>query len=37
MSISVWLVRLASEVEEREGGAAVSHFGPGTSMGSVAT
>jgi uncharacterized protein YndB with AHSA1/START domain len=31
--ISSWFV--PSEVEEREGGAAVSHFGPGTSMDSV--
>jgi len=33
--ISSWFV--PSEIEEREGGAAVSHFGPGTSMDSVAT
>jgi uncharacterized protein YndB with AHSA1/START domain len=33
--ISSWFV--PSEVEEREGGTAVSHFGPGTSMDSVAT
>jgi uncharacterized protein YndB with AHSA1/START domain len=33
--ISAWFV--PSEVEEREGGTAVSHFGPGTSMDSVAT
>lgn len=33
--ISSWFV--PSEVEEREGGAAVSHFGPGTSMDSVST
>jgi uncharacterized protein YndB with AHSA1/START domain len=32
--ISSWFV--PSEVEEREGGTAVSHFGPGTSMDSVA-
>jgi uncharacterized protein YndB with AHSA1/START domain len=31
--ISSWFV--PSEVEEREGGAAVSHFGPGASMDSV--
>ncbi|WP_437727149.1 SRPBCC family protein [Sorangium sp. So ce861] len=31
--ISSWFV--PSEVEEREGGAAVSHFGPGNSMDSV--
>jgi uncharacterized protein YndB with AHSA1/START domain len=33
--ISSWFV--PSEVEEREGGAAVLHFGPGTSMDSVST
>lgn len=33
--ITSWFV--PSEVEEREGGAAVSHFGPGTSMDSVST
>jgi uncharacterized protein YndB with AHSA1/START domain len=33
--ISSWFV--PSEVEEREGGAAVSHFGPGSSMDSVST
>lgn len=33
--ISSWFV--PSEVEEREGGAAVSHFGPGNSMDSVGT
>jgi uncharacterized protein YndB with AHSA1/START domain len=33
--ISSWFV--PSEVEEREGGAAVCHFGPGTSMDSVST
>jgi uncharacterized protein YndB with AHSA1/START domain len=33
--ISSWFV--PSEVEEREGGAAISHFGPGNSMDSVAT
>ncbi|WP_437817643.1 SRPBCC family protein [Sorangium sp. So ce1078] len=33
--ISSWFV--PSDVEEREGGAAISHFGPGTSMDSVAT
>jgi uncharacterized protein YndB with AHSA1/START domain len=32
--ISSWFV--PSEIEEREGGTAVSHFGPGTSMDSVA-
>ncbi|MCI0352560.1 MAG: SRPBCC domain-containing protein [Acidobacteriales bacterium] len=33
--ISSWFV--PSEVEEHEGGAAISHFGPGTTMDSVAT
>ncbi|AUX44695.1 hypothetical protein SOCE26_061620 [Sorangium cellulosum] len=33
--ISSWFV--PSEVEEREGGTTVSHFGPGTSMDSVST
>jgi uncharacterized protein YndB with AHSA1/START domain len=33
--ISSWFV--PSEVEEREGGTAISHFGPGSSMDSVAT
>ncbi|WP_438043141.1 SRPBCC family protein [Sorangium sp. So ce128] len=33
--ISSWFV--PSELEEREGGTTVSHFGPGTSMDSVAT
>ena len=33
--ISSWFV--PTEVEEREGGAAISHFGPDTSMDSVAT
>ena len=33
--ISSWFV--PSEVEEREGGTAVSHFGPGNSMDSVGT
>jgi uncharacterized protein YndB with AHSA1/START domain len=33
--ISSWFV--PSEIEEREGGAAVCHFGPGTSMDSVST
>jgi uncharacterized protein YndB with AHSA1/START domain len=33
--ISSWFV--PSEVEEHEGGAAVSHFGPGASMDSVST
>ena len=33
--ISSWFV--PSEVEQREGGTAVSHFGPGNSMDSVAT
>jgi uncharacterized protein YndB with AHSA1/START domain len=33
--ISSWFV--PSEVEEREGGTTVSHYGPGTSMDSVAT
>ena len=33
--ISSWFV--PSEVEEREGGTAVSHFGPGDSMDSVGT
>jgi uncharacterized protein YndB with AHSA1/START domain len=33
--ISSWFV--PSEIEEREGGAVVCHFGPGTSMDSVST